>query len=211
MTQALLMLICMSAVLHINFDHLKRTYLCYLFKPLTTSLILLLAVYQTSDFTTFQYLIFTGLIFSLFGDVFLMLKSDKFIHGLASFLIAHICYIAAFSQTVGFYSNALLLIILSLYSLVLLWVLMPHLGKLKWAVVAYAISLFLMVLTSFSWYHLSWLPFASLAFIGAIFFMLSDSVLAFNRFVKPFKLAQPIILVTYYMAQTLIALSLTDF
>lgn len=211
MTQALLMLICLSAILHINFDHLKRTYLCYLFKPLTTSLIILLAIYQSNQFGNFHYLIFAGLIFSLFGDIFLMLKSDKFIHGLASFLIAHICYIAAFSQTVGFNSNIWLILTLSVYSFGLLWVLMPHLGKLKWAVVAYAVSLFLMVLTSFSWYQLSWLPFASLAFFGALMFMLSDSVLAINRFAKPFKLAQPIILVTYYMAQSLIALSLTDF
>ena len=45
----------------------------------------------------FQHLLVTGLAFSLAGDVFLMLKG-YFIPGLASFLVAHLCYIALFRQ-----------------------------------------------------------------------------------------------------------------
>jgi hypothetical protein len=39
-----------------------------------------------------------GLIFSLAGDIFLMLPTDRFREGLASFLAAHVCYIAAFAS-----------------------------------------------------------------------------------------------------------------
>ena len=37
-----------------------------------------------------------ALVFSLAGDVFLMLPSDRFVPGLASFLVAHVCYVAGF-------------------------------------------------------------------------------------------------------------------
>jgi uncharacterized membrane protein YhhN len=45
------------------------------------------------------------------------------------------------------------------------------------------------------------------AFVGAALFMASDTVLAFNRFVRPLRRAQTVILGTYFVAQTLIALS----
>jgi uncharacterized membrane protein YhhN len=45
------------------------------------------------------------------------------------------------------------------------------------------------------------------AFAGAAFFMASDAVLAFDRFVRPVRRAQMAILATYFVAQTLIALS----
>jgi uncharacterized membrane protein YhhN len=44
--------------------------------------------------------------------------------------------------------------------------------------------------------------------IGAILFLVSDSVLAINRFAKPFRAAEALLLTTYFAAQTLIALSL---
>jgi hypothetical protein len=37
--------------------------------------------------------------------------------------------------------------------------------------------------------------------------VVSDSALAINRFVQPFRYAQPLVLSTYFLAQTLIALS----
>src|SRR5690606_41962032 len=73
--------------------------LVYLFKPLTTVLILLLALLASPPVTpAYQWLIVLGLLFSLAGDVFLMLPRDRFVAGLVSFLIAHLFYIAAFAQ-----------------------------------------------------------------------------------------------------------------
>ena len=40
-----------------------------------------------------------GLLFSLGGDVFLMLPHEQFIPGLVSFLIGHICYLIGFNST----------------------------------------------------------------------------------------------------------------
>jgi alkenylglycerophosphocholine/alkenylglycerophosphoethanolamine hydrolase len=48
---------------------------------------------------------------------------------------------------------------------------------------------------------------ALLALLGATLFVLSDSALAINRFVRPFKAVHAVVLSTYYAAQWLIALS----
>ncbi len=37
-----------------------------------------------------------ALVFSLAGDVFLMLPTDRFVAGLAAFLVAHVCYVGGF-------------------------------------------------------------------------------------------------------------------
>ncbi|MQB01909.1 MAG: hypothetical protein GEU78_16820, partial [Actinobacteria bacterium] len=44
-------------------------------------------------------LLFAALLFSLAGDVFLMLPRDLFVAGLVSFLGAHVCYIVAFQPS----------------------------------------------------------------------------------------------------------------
>lgn len=46
----------------------------------------------------FDALLIGALLFSLAGDVFLMLPGNYFIPGLASFLVAHVFYIALFRQ-----------------------------------------------------------------------------------------------------------------
>ena len=45
------------------------------------------------------------------------------------------------------------------------------------------------------------------AALGALLFVISDSALALNRFARPFRAAQALVLGTYFLAQWLIALS----
>ena len=100
----LIVIIFISASLYIYSDFIKNQTLKYIFKPLTTILIIILAIIHHSESTNlYGYLIITGLVFSLIGDVYLMLPIDKFIHGLAAFLIAHIFYIVAFCSGFGPY------------------------------------------------------------------------------------------------------------
>ena len=57
---------------------------------------------------------FIGLLFSLAGDVFLLLPKEQFIAGLVSFLLAHVAYIIGFNDTlppVNLVSISLILII----------------------------------------------------------------------------------------------------
>lgn len=48
----------------------------------------------------------------------------------------------------------------------------------------------------------------ALAAVGGVLFVASDSALALDRFRRPFRGAQPLVLATYWAAQTLIALSI---
>src|SRR3990172_5973618 len=74
----------------------------YLFKPATMLCVIALAV-QGAGWPPDAYAsaILAGLVLSLAGDVWLMLPSDRFAAGLASFLLAHLCYVAALAGPGG--------------------------------------------------------------------------------------------------------------
>ncbi len=156
----------------------------------------------------YQGLIIAGLIFSLAGDVFLMLPSDQFIAGLVSFLIAHIFYILAFVLDAGGAAVWWILPFL-LYGAIIYSYLAPHVGKLRLPVIIYMLAILVM-----AWQALGrWLALGDmgglLAFAGALLFVVSDSILALNRFRQPFRLARTLTMSTYYTAQWLIALSIS--
>ncbi len=201
-------LIFLSALLHIRAEYAGPRWRVYLFKPLTTVLILLLVVSAPSPVSErYQWFVELGLIFSLAGDVFLMLPKDRFIPGLVSFLVAHLFYIAAFHQGIAWISAPILLVPFLIALVALLRLLWPHLGGMKLPVLVYAV-----VIAAMAWQAGErWIQLgeakALWALSGAVWFMISDSVLGYNRFVQSFKSAQAMILMTYFLAQYLIARS----
>ncbi|WP_374712572.1 lysoplasmalogenase [Symbiobacterium terraclitae] len=68
----------------------------YLFKPGTMVLIIALAATALPDAGVSGGLVLAGLLFSLAGDIFLVLPKGRFLAGLVSFFAAHVLYIAAF-------------------------------------------------------------------------------------------------------------------
>ncbi len=198
-----------AASLTIMAEYLGPRRTVYLCKPLTIALIILIALQTKHPASTFyQWMIVAGLSFSLAGDVFLMLPRDHFIKGLSSFLVAHLCYITAFSfeggHSLAFWSALPFL----LYAGLMLRVLWPQLGKMKAPVLIYVAAI-----STMAWLALTrWMESAhgdgsSLALAGALLFIASDSFLAFERFKRRTRLAQFSILSTYFVAQWLIALS----
>src|SRR5699024_12654713 len=71
-------------------------------KPGTMALIIILAAYNSALDSAFGMWVVVALIFSVIGDVFLMLEDKWFVHGLFSFLVAHLVYIEAFWVTFSF-------------------------------------------------------------------------------------------------------------
>ena len=206
--QVLLAAIFASGLLYIVFDFQKKTGLRYFFKPFTTLLIILLAVLQQVEVSElYKQLIIAGLVFSLAGDVFLMLSKDRFIAGLGSFFIAHLFYIFAFAGDFGPYWGWGYLIPIIIYISIFLKILLPHTHKMSMPVVAYTLVLavFLWQASGRGWTLAGESP--ALAFFGAVFFVASDSILAYDRFVKGFKFATFFIMLTYWLAQVFIALS----
>jgi uncharacterized membrane protein YhhN len=185
----------------------------YLFKPLTTILIVaaVLWIFTPAD-ARYREWILLGLLFSLAGDVFLMLDEKRFLFGLASFLAAQLVYARAFTQGLGVDAAQLpWLAPFAFYAVtvvILLWKGLPG-ATMRAAVVVYAAAIALMAWRAAARLQEPIVPFASGAFAlaGACLFLASDAVLAANRFRKPFKLAEPVTLATYWAAQWLIAMS----
>ncbi|MCA9836558.1 MAG: lysoplasmalogenase [Trueperaceae bacterium] len=180
----------------------------YLFKPLTTVMIILyglLALESLNDRRGIAVII--GLLFSLLGDTLLMFPR-AFVAGLASFLVTHLLYSLAFFS--GFSTGGLVFIALPLviYGFIMLLLLWSKLGTLKVPVMLYILAiLFMTYQAGERWLELRDLA-SLLAFSGTLLFALSDSLLAFDRFRQRLEYAQSWVLSTYYAAQWLIALSL---
>ena len=182
----------------------------YLFKPLTTFCILLIALFAPPPFRPGYHLpISLGLFFSLIGDVLLMLPRDRFMAGLASFLVALVCYVAAFVNVSGFPDSPAVAIVLLGYGAYLLRRLWPHLGGYRMPVLLYAVVLLLMCAGAFNQLWRDPAPRAWFAFLGAVLFVVSDSLLALDRFTGREARWQPLVLTSYFAAQWLIAVSVT--
>ncbi len=183
--------------------------MAYIFKPLTTVLIIVFALLRNPGVSdTYTMLIIVGLLFSLAGDVFLMLPSDRFLAGLGSFLLAHICYILAFASDFGPYTGWVFLIPITGYAFIFLRTLLPYTCNLKIPVIVYSLILgiFLWQAMGRAWYLGDHSPLWALA--GSILFVASDSILAYVYFLKSFKWSQVFILTTYWMAQLFIVMSI---
>ena len=203
------LVIIISAVFHLRAEHNKNQAQIYRFKPLTIILIILLALFSQNPPTNFyKAAVITGLIFSLAGDIFLMLPGDKFLPGLTSFLTAHLCYIAAFTNPAGFYDNWFTLLPFLLLGTAVYIYLLPTLNKMRTPTAIYILAITLMAWQAFGHWQQTATTNALFAFAGTLLFLISDGTLAINRFRHPFPSAQPIIMSTYFTAQYLIALSI---
>lgn len=181
-----------------------RKILVYVFKPFTMLLILALAV-QPSVTTPSSYraLVVAGLVFSLAGDVFLMLPRDRFTAGLASFLVAHVLYVVAFATD----GPITALVPWALVGVAYYALLYPTLGRTRGPVAVYVVAIVAMAWQATARWIAADQFGALLSMIGAGLFVFSDAVLAWNRFRHPFATVQAVVLPTYFVGQCLIALS----
>jgi uncharacterized membrane protein YhhN len=198
----------LSACLHLRAEYRGPRWQVFLFKPLTTAILLLFAAFVTSAHgPRYQLAVVTGLACSLVGDVMLMLPRDRFVPGLAAFLLAHLAYLVAFASGTPIGTAPLLLLPLLATGILLLRLLWPGLGKLRGPVLAYTIMILLMVWQAWGRSRASPSPGSWLAAAGASLFMVSDAILALHRFRRPFSGAQVAIMTSYVAAQAMIALS----
>jgi len=186
--------------------------LVFAFKPATTLLIIAWAWPRGADTPALRRWLRAGLVLSLAGDVFLMWPAG-FLPGLVSFLLAHLAYIVAFTRRTAFAARPSAFAMYGVVAALLLWQLWPGVPPpLRAPVLAYVVCLASMAAQAGA----SWLaarggatePFARSAALGGVLFMTSDTLLAFNKFSAPVPLAALWILLTYWVAQGLIARSL---
>lgn len=178
------------------------------FKPMALSLAIIFVAHRTYPErarTQFDALLLAALVASLAGDVFL-LYPGQFIPGLASFLVAHLFFLALFRQGISWFpSRRALLLTLGLGSLMYLFLWSGLTTPLlKVACGVYMVVIALMTAQAIGRATVLRDKASAGVAVGACFFMLSDSLLATNRFMLPLPLASLWVLGTYYTAQILL-------
>lgn len=202
------LVIALSAGLAIAGHYQSFDWLHWVFKPTTTLLIAAWVWRQPVLEPLYRRMILIGLLFSCGGDIFLMLPGDWFVAGLASFLLAHLCYLWALRSRSPWFAPAWPVLIYAVVAAPIVWQLWPHLPPaLRLPVMLYVLTLAAMAAQAASVWWQRRQQASLLAALGAAVFVSSDAMLAWNRFVEPFDLARLLILLSYWLAQWLIAQS----
>ncbi|OWQ84694.1 hypothetical protein CDN99_23445 [Roseateles aquatilis] len=185
----------------------------FVFKPLTTVLILLYAWQRGADQPALARWLRAGLLCSLAGDVALLWPEQGFLPGLVSFLVAHVCYIVGFCTQRRFGAVRWPFLMFGVIAAVVLgrlWVNVP--AALQAPVVVYVVCLATMAAQAWAWWRggvgLPDEAQARWAAWGGTLFVFSDAMLAINKFAGPLEMASVWVLASYWPAQWCIASSL---
>lgn len=187
--------------------------LVFVAKPFATILIGVYAWPRGHDVPAMRRLVLAGLVLSLLGDIALLWPKEGFLPGLVAFLLAHLCYIAAFCRPLRLAARPWPFVVYGLVAIgILAWLWSGVAAGLRAPVIAYVACLASMAAQSAGW----WLaargtpaaPLARSAAIGGALFLASDALLAINKFALPLPFASLWILATYWAAQWAIASSL---
>jgi uncharacterized membrane protein YhhN len=189
---------------------LDAAWLNFVFKPLTTGLVIVHAWGRGRRQPLLRRWVIAGLGLSLVGDVALMWPRSGFLPGLVSFLLAHLAYLWAFTREQRLAARPLPFVGYGVLAAVVLAVLWPGVPPaLRLPVLAYVVCLASMAAQSaVVALAARGTPGAArgrgLALGGALF-LASDTLLAIDRFAVPLPLAGLWILLSYWLAQWCIA------
>jgi len=180
--------------------------LILIFKVIPMLLIIILAATPKNlGIKKYQLLIVIGLVFCMVGDYTL----QWFLIGLTSFLIGHIFYIFAFSSTNERQVPTWAKIVLLVYGASMaVWIAGTVFSSGE-IVLGIAVIAYISVILTMGWTAIR--TGSTFATIGALLFISSDSYLAINKFVMPLPFSHEFIMLTYYGAQILIALSISQY
>jgi uncharacterized membrane protein YhhN len=148
-----------------------------------------------------------ALLFSLAGDVFLLGGDDRFVLGLAAFLLAHVAYTVGFIVSVdwrwvGFVVGAVIIgiVAITVGARIVAGARRsnPALGP---PVAAYLLVISVMAAAAAAAGN-GW------AIAGAALFVTSDSLLGWRQFVSPARWMAPAVMITYHLGQAGLVVSL---
>ncbi|GAB3798441.1 lysoplasmalogenase [Virgibacillus kimchii] len=174
------------------------------FKLIPMVMIIMYAFRQSGEKkSAAQWLIITGLFFSIIGDGTL----HWFIVGLTAFLIGHLFYTAGFLTRWKFsWVRFAMILPIAGYAIFIgsdMAVALDTGGNEELLI---PVMIYIIVISIMAWAAVMtgnvW------ASLGSILFVISDSILAWNMFVSPIANSGELVMITYYGAQFLIAHSL---
>lgn len=178
----------------------------YVFKPLTLVALVATALALDPADPTVRAWFVAALVLSLAGDVFLMLPSDRFVPGLASFLLAHVAYVVGLVLAgLDPLAVAAGVVLVSAAFAVVGTRLVRGIRRTEPAmappVVAYMAVISTMVVCAVGTGR--WPAIA-----GSLSFYASDALIGWGRFVRSHPRGRLAVMVTYHVAQVLLVLSL---
>ncbi len=152
-----------------------------------------------------------GILFSLVGDVLLMLSLDRmFIFGLIAFLFAHVAYLVGFQNeltTVTAWSF-LLMVILAVSAVRVMRRIVSAIRAKGQARLANPVIIYSTVITVMLYAAMTtlsnpeWKASAALfVSLGAFLFYISDLILAWNKFVSPIQNGRILNIAAYHLGQ----------
>jgi len=161
-----------------------------------------------------------GLVFSLVGDVLLMISLDRFfVTGLAAFLFAHVAYVIGFNTPLPELSawSLLLAVIIGINGVrVMRRILAPLAAQasrprgpnggqshLRFPIIVYGMVISIMLLSALmKLTDLSWNATAALLVgLGAFLFYMSDIILAWTKFISPVQHGRIYNILSYHLGQ----------
>lgn len=156
-----------------------------------------------------DWIIPVSLVFSMLGDIFLMIRENKeqfFIFGLVSFLIAHILYIVYFYKEIEGKKWGLKIIPFIMFVIGFMVYLVPKLvSNEQTSFLVAPVAIYASVISAMAYFASLRPANPSKSFYyvmtGALLFILSDSCIAINAFVMPINYSGFIIMITYGVAQ----------
>ena len=164
----------------------------------------LIALAASGEWSPLLGFVIAALACSLIGDVLLLPSIDRFVAGLAAFLVAHVLYLAGF--VAAGQTPALLLAGVVLTTIVTARIGRPILDaaaaedrRLGQAVLSYLLALAAMAATAIGTGEVA-------IALGALIFVASDAVLGWNKFVDELGHGRITVHVLYHVGQTLIVL-----
>ena len=178
-----------------------------------SALFVLVAVLQPYSRPAYYWLMLTGLLFCLVGDVCLIsARRSFFLAGLIAFLAGHLWFTAAFYMAAGLTLGAAIgaLVFLTMGSVIYRWLRTYLEHSMKGPVTAYIIVISLMLSLAVSLFGDQSLAFGFRLTViaGAFAFYLSDIFVARNRFITKAYQNRLIGLPLYYTGQFLLAFSI---
>lgn len=191
--------------------HRKIKSLEYIAKP-GTMLVLLLWFYLATGFQEAMLWFALGILFSLAGDIFLMLPKEQFIAGLVSFLLAHIAYVVGLNQIPPPLNLASLIVLLfvvlpaaSIFQRIRAGLREKDREKLVLPVFLYSTVISVMLISALLTLVQPdnlWHPWAAIfVSMGALLFYISDTLLAWNKFIMPLAGGRVLVHITYHLGQ----------
>ena len=201
-----------AAIVQIIFAVLEKEKLRRIEKCFCLFFLFMGAVFAVPTFPT----LYVGILLSLIGDLLLIFKKRNiyFYVGSLCFALSHICYLISIILIVGaelsWYMYVVAFVLMIMFYLATTFLIAKRLTKSgfeQYTMMAYFSILFfnfIVMILSITVHPV----YLFITAIGSLMFTISDSVIVYNKFYKPFKKAEFVVMSTYLLAQMLIVIGM---